>query len=57
MNFPFSDGTEAWEGLATEVWNFETGNNKTIEPTLKSGYSDGIALFTVGPYLCYIPYY
>ena len=51
----FSDGTEAWEGLATEVWDFEKGNNRTIAPTLKGGYSNGIALYTVGPFSCKIP--
>ena len=39
----------------TEVWDFETGENEIIEPTLPRGdYAFGIALFEVDAYFCYI---
>ena len=34
------------EDLSTEVWNFETGDSRSIQPTLPS-YSPGIALYFV----------
>lgn len=37
----------------TEVWNFETGQMKTIEPTLPNDeYVDGIALYFVDAGFC-----
>ena len=51
--FFISDGTEDSEELATEVWDFETGNNWTFEPSLPpTGHADGIALYFVDAYFC-----
>ena len=37
----------------TELWNFETGTNEIIQPTLPSNrYSFGIALFVVAENYC-----
>ena len=47
--FFISNDTEV---LETEVWDFETGNNWTTEPSLR-GYADGIALYFVDGYFCY----
>ena len=49
LNFFISNGTEV---LETEVWDFETGNNWTTEPSLP-GYADGIALYFVDGNFCY----
>ena len=39
----------------TEVWDFESGENEIIEPTLPRGdYIDGMAIFAVDPYFCNI---
>ena len=43
-----SNGTEV---LETEVWDFETGNNWTTEPSLP-GYADGIAIYFVDGNFC-----
>ena len=45
INFFFSD--------ETEVWDFETGNNWTFEPSLfPTGLADGIALYFVDANFC-----
>ena len=39
----------------TEVWDFESGKNEIIEPTLPMpDYKNGIALFAVDAYFCNI---
>ena len=41
------------ESSITELWNFETGRNEAIEPTLlPSEYSKGIALYVVDSEFC-----
>ena len=40
----------------TEVWDFETGNNWTFEPSLlPTGLADGIALYFVDANFCNSP--
>ena len=40
----------------TEVWDFETGNNWTFEPSLlPTGLADGIALYFVDSSFCNSP--
>ena len=50
----FSNGTEVSEELATEVWDFETGNNWIFEPSLFPT-ADGIALYFVDANFCNSP--
>ena len=39
----------------TEVWDYESGENEIIEPTLPDiSYMHGIALFAVDAYFCNI---
>ena len=39
--------------MVTEVWEFETGNNKIIDPLLQDGgYRAGIALYVVDADFC-----
>ena len=41
------------EELATEIWDFETGNNWTFEQSLlPTGHADGIALYFVDANFC-----
>ena len=51
--FSFSNETDILEELATEIWDFETGNNWTFEQSLlPTGHADGIALYFVDANFC-----
>ena len=54
----FSNGIEIPKELATEVWDFETGNNWIFEPSLlPNGHVDGMALYFVDANFCKFPDY
>ena len=62
LNFLFSagGGEVLEETFATEVWDFETGNCRTIEPNLSNNANsaevwEGIAIYFVGPNFCDSP--